>query len=71
MKIQWDDFSELFPAFLAMIGIPLSYSIADGLAIGFICYPLIKLFGGKSKEVPIMMYVLCLVFIFYFIMFRG
>ncbi len=70
-KIQWNDFSELFPAFLAMIGIPLSYSIADGLALGFIFYPVIKLFGGKAKEVPIIMYALGLVFIMYFILFRA
>jgi AGZA family xanthine/uracil permease-like MFS transporter len=38
-KIDWKDYGESVPAFLTMIGIPLSYSIADGLALGFISYP--------------------------------
>src|SRR6266850_1410745 len=41
-KIDWKDYSESVPAFLTMIGIPLSFSIADGLALGFISYPIIK-----------------------------
>ncbi|MDB6112963.1 MAG: family permease, partial [Pedosphaera sp.] len=50
-KIDWSDYSESVPAFLIIIGIPLSYSIADGLALGFISYPIIKLFSGRGKEV--------------------
>jgi adenine/guanine/hypoxanthine permease len=50
-KIAWQDYSEAIPAFLTLIGIPLSYSIADGLALGFISYPIIKLLSGKGREV--------------------
>lgn len=50
LHIAWRDYSESIPAFLVMIGIPLTYSIADGLALGFICYPVIKILGGKRRE---------------------
>ena len=50
-NIEWDDFSEAVPAFLILVGIPFMYSIADGLSIGFIAYPIIKLLGGKGREV--------------------
>ncbi|HNX35080.1 MAG TPA: NCS2 family permease [Kiritimatiellia bacterium] len=65
-KIDWSDFSELAPAFLVMIGIPLCYSISDGLALGFIAYPLIKLFSGRGREVAPAMYVIAVALIGYF-----
>ncbi|MBN1689038.1 MAG: NCS2 family permease [Candidatus Omnitrophica bacterium] len=70
-KIQWDDYSESIPAFLMMIGIPLSYSIADGLIIGFVSYPLIKFFSGKGKEVKGLMYVIALILAAYFFFLRS
>jgi len=50
-KIDWSDHSEAVPAFLLLLGIPLSYSIADGLALGFISYPLVKALSGRVREV--------------------
>lgn len=50
LKVNWRDYSESVPAFLTMTGIPLTYSIADGLALGFISYPVIKILGGRRKE---------------------
>ena len=50
-KVGWKDYTESIPAFLIIIGIPLSYSIADGLALGFISYAIIKAFSGRSREV--------------------
>jgi AGZA family xanthine/uracil permease-like MFS transporter len=70
-KIDWSDFSEALPAFLMMIGIPLCYSIADGLALGFITYPLIKLLGGRGREVKWLMYVLAAVLLAYFVLVRA
>src|SRR5207245_9884615 len=61
-KIDWADYSETVPAFLTMIGIPLSYSIADGLALGVISYPIIKLFSGKGREIVWMTYMLAMHF---------
>ncbi len=68
---EWDNYSELIPAFLTVIGIPLTYSIADGLALGFISYPLIKLFSGKIRETGWLACVLGLVLILYFIFVRA
>jgi AGZA family xanthine/uracil permease-like MFS transporter len=70
-KIDWPDFTESFPAFLTLIGIPLSYSIADGLALGFISYPLIKLFSGRGREIGWLVYVLAAVLLVYFIFVRS
>jgi len=66
-SIKWEDFTEVFPAFVAMIVMPLTYSISNGIALGFITYPLVKLFTGKGKEVHSLVYVLCALFIIYFI----
>jgi AGZA family xanthine/uracil permease-like MFS transporter len=65
-KINWDDISETIPAYLTFIGIPLTYSIADGMAFGFVSYPIMKLFKGKAKDVHPVMWVLFAVFVFRF-----
>ena len=70
-KIDWQDHSETVPAFLTMIGIPLSYSIADGLALGFIAYPIVKFFSGRGREVRWLAYVLAIVLLAYFIFVRA
>lgn len=69
-RIAWDDYAESLPAFLIMIGIPLSYSIADGLALGFIAYPIIKLAAGQGRDVRPLMYVVAAAFIAYFVWLR-
>jgi adenine/guanine/hypoxanthine permease len=70
-KICWQDYSESVPAFLTMIGIPLSYSIADGLALGFISYPMIKLFSGKGRELGWLTYLLAILLVVYFVCVRS
>lgn len=50
--IAWDDLSESVPAFLTLVGIPLAYSIADGLALGFISYPALKVLTGRARVSP-------------------
>lgn len=70
-KIEWPDQTESVPAFLTLVGIPLTYSIADGLALGFISYPIIKFFSGRGKEVGWLTYVLAAVLIAYFVFVRG
>jgi AGZA family xanthine/uracil permease-like MFS transporter len=57
-NIEWDKFTEAFPAFLVMIGIPFPWSIADGIAFGFIAYPLLKLLSGRPREASLLVYVL-------------
>ncbi len=71
VKIDWPDYSESVPAFLTIIGIPLFYSIADGLALGLITYPIIKFLGGRGKEVGWLMYVLAAFLVMYFVFVRG
>ena len=71
VKIDWGDYSEAIPAFLTLIGIPLSYSIADGLALGFISYPIIKLLSGKGREVGWLAYLLAAVLVAYFLGVRS
>jgi AGZA family xanthine/uracil permease-like MFS transporter len=69
-KIDWSDYTEAMPAFLIVIGIPLTFSIADGLALGFIAYPIIKLCTGKGRTVNWLMYVMAAVLLAYFLMVR-
>ncbi len=57
LKINWKDYTEAIPAFLTIVGIPLCFSIADGIAWGFISYPLIKLFSGRGREASWVMYL--------------
>jgi AGZA family xanthine/uracil permease-like MFS transporter len=61
--IDWSDLTESFPAFLVMIGMPFTGSIADGIAFGFISYPLIKLLAGRGREVSTLVYLLGLLFV--------
>ncbi len=70
-KIDWGDYSEAIPAFLTILGIPLSYSIADGLALGFISYPVVKFLAGRGREVRWLMYVLAVVLALYFVLVRA
>ncbi|GAB4319416.1 MAG: NCS2 family permease [Candidatus Zixiibacteriota bacterium] len=58
--ISWDDVTESLPAFLIVAGIPLTLSIADGLSLGFILYPIVKLVAGRRHEVHPVMYILAI-----------
>jgi adenine/guanine/hypoxanthine permease len=66
-KIDWERFEIAVPAFLTIIVMPLSYSIATGIAIGFIFYPITMALKGRAKEVHPIMYGLFVIFILYFI----
>ena len=70
-KIDWRDHTEAIPAFLILIGIPLSYSIADGLALGFISYPLIKVCSGRGREISWLTCVLAALLALYFVFVRS
>ena len=62
-RVNWSDASEAVPVFLTLISIPLTFSIADGLAVGFVAYPVIKRLSGRGGEVHPLVDVLALVFI--------
>ncbi len=61
--IDLEDFTEAIPAFLTIIMMPLAYSIADGIEFGVLSYVLLKLFTGKSKQVPALTYIVGLLFL--------
>lgn len=65
-QIDWDDFSEAIPAFMVMIMMPFAYSIATGIAYGFVTYTLINLIFGNRKKVNWIMIVLSILFIIKF-----
>jgi AGZA family xanthine/uracil permease-like MFS transporter len=65
--IDWSDKSIIIPSFLTIVFMILTFSIAKGIAVGFIFYPLVKIAQGKRKEVNVVMYVLALLFIIFFI----
>ncbi len=67
-EIEWDNFEESFPAFLAMVLIPLTYNISYGIGFGFISYTLIKMFHRKFKEVHPLMYIVSIAFLIAFIL---
>lgn len=69
-NIEWDQFEIAVPTFLTMLMMPLGYSIASGIAVGFIFYPLTMLLAGRRKEVHWIMYILFFVFLSYFIWVR-
>lgn len=67
-NINFDDIEEALPAFVTMVLMPYSYSIANGIAAGFIFYSLVKIVKGKAKEVHPIMYVFVVLFILRFIL---
>lgn len=70
-RIEWKAFDEAFPAFAILISMPLTSSIATGIAIGFITYPLMKLVSGKGKTVHPILYVFGIIFALQMIFFPA
>ncbi|KGX84584.1 NCS2 family permease [Pontibacillus litoralis] len=66
-NIEWDQFEIAVPAFLTVLMMPLTYSIATGISIGFIFYPITMVLKGRVKEIHPVMYVLFFVFLGYFV----
>jgi adenine/guanine/hypoxanthine permease len=62
-SIKWDDMTEAIPAFLTMLAMPLTFSIANGLALGFILYPLLKVLTGRWREPSPLVYALAVLFV--------
>jgi adenine/guanine/hypoxanthine permease len=65
--VAWDDFTEAFPAFLTMLTMPLTFSIATGLSLGVIGYTVVKVGTGRYREVSIVLWILTLLFILRYI----
>ncbi|GET32850.1 xanthine/uracil permease [Prolixibacter bellariivorans] len=67
LKINFDDYTESIPAFLTIIMMPLTYSIAEGIVFGMLSYVLLKVLSGKFKDVSVIMYVLGVLFVLKFL----
>ena len=66
-SIKWGDITEGLPALFTMLAMPLTFSIANGLALGFILYPVLKALNGKAREVSPVLYLLAVMFILRYI----
>jgi adenine/guanine/hypoxanthine permease len=64
--VEWDQIEIAIPAFFTVLMMPLTYSIATGIAVGFIFYPITMLVKGRAKEIHPIMYILAVIFILYF-----
>lgn len=65
--IPLHDLSEGFPAYLMLAVMPLTFSITNGIAFGFIAYPIVKIVTGRKHEVTPLVYMVAVLFLFYFI----
>lgn len=66
-EIPWNDLEEAFPAFLTIVGIPLTYNISWGIGLGFISWVVIKLFHNKAKDIHPLMWVSSIAFLLAFL----
>jgi AGZA family xanthine/uracil permease-like MFS transporter len=64
-QLNLDDFAEVAPAFLIIAGIPLSFSIAEGIGLGVVAYVVIRLGTGRARETSTLTYILALIFSFH------
>jgi len=70
-QISWTDPTESIPAFLAMMTMPVAFSITEGIALGFISYALLKLVSGRGKEVHWIIYLFAILFIVRYVLRRA
>ncbi|GGU88748.1 MFS transporter [Streptomyces filipinensis] len=67
-EIDWADYTIAIPAFVTMLMMPFTYSITNGIGMGFITFTVLRLAAGRFREVPVAMYVVSAVFAFYYLM---
>lgn len=67
-EIDWSDFTVAIPAFVTMLMMPFTYSITNGIGMGFITFSVLRLAAGRGREVPVAMHVVSAVFAFYYLM---
>ena len=70
-KIDWVDYTESIPAFLTIISIPLFNSIADGISLGLVTYPIVKWLSGRGKDVGFVGWALMILLVAYFVFVRS
>ncbi|MFK4065866.1 NCS2 family permease [Streptomyces sp. NPDC029674] len=67
-QIDWADHTIAIPAFVTMLMMPFTYSITNGIGMGFITFTVLRLASGRGREVPVAMYAVSAVFAFYYLM---
>ena len=70
-RVQWNDFSEAFPAFLTLVATPLTFSIATGLSLGLLSFTFIKVGTGKHREISPLIWVLSALFLLRYAFLRS
>ncbi len=60
--LDWNDITEAAPAVMCAVAMPLSFSIADGIGLGFITYAVVKVLAGQPSKCPLAVYAIALVF---------
>ncbi|QEZ44054.1 NCS2 family permease [Cupriavidus oxalaticus] len=71
LEIDWNDVTEVVPAVMTALGMPFTYSVANGVAFGFISYAALKLLTGRARSVPVMVWFIAAVFVFKFYYLPG
>jgi AGZA family xanthine/uracil permease-like MFS transporter len=69
-RIAWDDATDAIPAFLTIVMMPLTASITDGIAFGFISYAALKLATGRAREAHWLVYVFAVLFVVRYVWLR-
>ena len=67
VEIDMEDLAEAIPAYRCLIGMPLFYSISEGIVFGVVSYVVINVFCGKAKRITPLMYVLAFLFVLKYI----
>ncbi|MFJ4683847.1 NCS2 family permease [Streptomyces sp. NPDC091377] len=67
-EIDWADYTIAVPAFVTMLMMPFTYSITNGIGMGFLTFVVLRVAAGRAKEVPVAMYAVAAVFGFYYLM---
>ncbi len=62
-NIEWEDMTDAIPAIITVVMMPLTFSIANGIALGFVTYVVLKVFTGNASKVSISLYLLAAIFI--------
>ena len=65
-NVEWDKLEVAIPSFLTLVLMPFTYSIANGIAMGFLSYTIVMLITGKRKDISTLMYILSVIFVLYF-----
>lgn len=66
-SVDWADFTEALPAFVTLVATPLTFSVATGLSLGLIVFTVVKLAGGRRREISLLLWILTLLFVFRYV----